>query len=141
MNDAYVCTFAREEDRFACAHDAVREAQHLGFSRTAAIEIAVAVAELVSNAVRHAGGGTLVVRRVTTPHIGVEVVVRDRGPGIIARAFEDGFSEGRLLGPDAPRRVGQGLGVGLGAVRRLTDDLRTFPLDVGVVVVARKWLR
>lgn len=77
-----------------------------------------AVSEIARNAVLHGGGGTLsITERRDRP--GLEVLCRDRGPGIpdIGRALEDGFTTGR------------GLGRGLGGAKRLSDafDIASEP--------------
>jgi anti-sigma regulatory factor (Ser/Thr protein kinase) len=64
------------------------------------------------------------------------------GPGFAQSAFADGFSEGRLIHPDDPRKRGQGLGIGLGTVRRLMDDVEVrHGTGGGFVIVARRWPR
>ena len=91
----------------------------------------IVVAELVSNAVRHGGGGGELTARglVLGARRGLEVIVEDRGPGIasVECALRDGFSEGRVLTPDTPASGRRGLGVGLGAVARLTSELHIEP--------------
>lgn len=89
-------------------------------------ELAIVVTELAGNIVRHAGRGTVLLH-----HGGgaVEVLALDRGPGIrdIAGALRDGTST-EAGGP----------GLGLGAVRRLSDewDLHSAPQH-GTAVLAR----
>jgi serine/threonine-protein kinase RsbT len=134
--------FGREEDRFWCAREAARCAEHAGLPPIAAREVSIAVAELVGNAVRHAGGGVLTIRPIAHPAVGLEVTVTDEGPGLVRAedVFTDGFSEGRVLDAGAPRRPGQGLGLGLGAVRRLMDEVEVRAGGRGgVVIVARRW--
>src|SRR5687767_15055910 len=89
-------------DRFACASHARAFGRRAGMSARKSEELALAVAELASNVARHAIDGTIELRRRDTPRPMVEVVCRDRGPGIedAASARRDGFSEGRWLAPD-----------------------------------------
>ncbi|HSO00269.1 MAG TPA: ATP-binding protein [Candidatus Nanopelagicales bacterium] len=133
----------REEDRFACAAEGVRIARWAGLSDRAQQEIAIAVAELVSNAVRHAGGGEIEIRAIrdegqgAKAKLGVEVIVRDSGPGLdprIASASEESPHS------TAPRLPGQGLGIGLGAVHRLMSSvvIRSAP-GVSTEIIATKW--
>ncbi|MCC6554344.1 MAG: ATP-binding protein [Polyangiaceae bacterium] len=131
----------REEDRFACAAEGVRIARWAGLSDRAQQELAIAIAELVSNAVRHAGGGEVSIREISgrgpkgEPRRGVEVIVRDAGPGIDPRLVTE--EAAAALGPRLP---GQGLGVGLGAVHRLMSSV-TILSNPGVrtEVIAIKW--
>lgn len=130
----------REEDRFACAAEGVRIARWAGLSERAQQELAIAVAELVSNAVRHAGGGEVDIRAIRGEgsRLGVEVIVRDSGPGIDPRLAAPPTDESAHA--QAPRLPGQGLGIGLGAVHRLMSSvvIRSAP-GVSTEVVAIKW--
>lgn len=130
----------REEDRFACAAEGVRIARWVGLSERAQQELAIAVAELVSNAVRHAGGGEVEIRAIRgeRSRLGVEVIVRDSGPGIDPRLVALAADESAYA--QAPRLPGQGLGIGLGAVHRLMSSvvIRSSP-GVSTEVVAVKW--
>lgn len=123
-----------------CSAVALRYAREHGLSRAAASQVALAVAELVSNVARHGGGrGVLVLRALDDPR-GIEIEVRDHGPGIaeLERALEDGWSRGAPLTPDSPR---DGLGAGLGAVQRAMDELSVeVPEEGGTVAIARKYL-
>jgi serine/threonine-protein kinase RsbT len=104
-------------------------------------ELAIAIAELVSNAVRHAGGGEAEIRAIQGARPGggvrwgVEVVVRDCGPGLDPRLVTE---EGAAT--QQPRLPGQGLGVGLGAVHRLMSSvqIRSDP-GVSTEIIAIKW--
>ena len=128
-------------DRLATAAVARSFGLRVGLSAARSQELAVAVAELASNVARHARDGTLVLRRLETPRPMVEVVCRDRGPGIEdpVAARRDGFSGGKQLAPDASRR--EGCGLGLGAVERMMDEVEIeTELGVGTTVTARKWI-
>ncbi len=135
--------------RASCAHPtdhvvvgqlARKFARELGFDERGASEIAISAAELVSNAVRHARFGTLELRELGEPRPGVEIVVRDEGPGIPSPdlAVVDGWSRGAPLAPDA--RPSQGTGCGLGAVRRLTDDTEIQSAPSRTIVIARRYI-
>ncbi|HEV8244147.1 MAG TPA: ATP-binding protein, partial [Polyangiaceae bacterium] len=67
-------------DRPLCAAVARAFARESGLSEVASAELATSVAELVSNLVRHAGSGELIVRRVDRPVPALEVEVSDKGP-------------------------------------------------------------
>ncbi len=105
----------------------------LGFSPSVAEEIALAVTELASNLIRHAGGGTLALTPLSPDgRIGLEVESVDLGPGIadVEQALGDRFS------------TAGSRGTGLGAVNRLMDDLDIASRPgAGTRIVCRKWRR
>lgn len=132
-----------EHERFWCAAEGKRFAAALGFDVTAQGEIAICIAELVSNAAKFAGHGTLTFEAIDDPRIGIRIIVEDSGPGIEdpETSMQDGFSEGRKLEPGIARRSGQGLGVGLGAVSRMMNHVEIVNVPPkGLRVVAIKWL-
>lgn len=125
------------EDGIVAARQCAREfARALGFGMVDQSRIATAVSELARNVVRYAtdGRGEAIVRTVESPGrgTGLEVVVRDDGPGIadIALAMRDGYTSG------------SGLGMGLPGTRRLMDE---FSIESGhnqgTIVLIRKWRR
>jgi serine/threonine-protein kinase RsbT len=117
-----------ETDRLWASGEARRFAAALGFTRSEQARLAICVAELASNVVKHAGSGRIELSEVTATARGCRVRAVDAGPGIAAveDALRDGFSEGRWLTHDVPRRERRGLGVGLGAVCRLMSEVRVI---------------
>jgi serine/threonine-protein kinase RsbT len=106
-------------------------AGRLGFSRTDATLIATAISEIGRNILHHAGTGEVSI--AGTAHddlLGIEVVARDRGPGIadVERALSEGYA------------TGNGLGLGLPGARRLMDEF-SIETEVGrgTTVTMRKW--
>ena len=93
-------------------------------------DLGIVVTEIATNAVRHGGGGELIVRALGGARPGVEVLVLDRGPGManVAECFRDGYSTGGTMG------------TGLGAARRRAHafDIHSQP-GAGTIVVARLW--
>ena len=79
--------------------------------------VSIAMYEGEINMVIHAGGGEAVV--TVTPAY-VEIVLRDKGPGIkdINQAMQEGFS----TAPDNIRSLGFGAGMGLVNVKRVSDQ-------------------
>lgn len=125
------------EDGIVAARQTAREvARGLGLGMVDQSRIATAVSELARNVARYATGGRgeAIVREVSSPdgRVGLEVVVRDEGPGIanLNRAMQDGYTSG------------SGLGMGLPGTRRLMDE---FTIDsapgAGTTVTIRKWRR
>lgn len=120
------CVLATLADVLACAHEATELASALGFPQRATWELGIAVSELATNVTRHGGGGSISIGYVDDPAPGILVIATDKGPGIpdVEAAMGDDFSEGRVLSRNVPPNLREGLGSGLGAVLRLTDDVR-----------------
>ncbi|MGE3807993.1 MAG: ATP-binding protein [Gemmataceae bacterium] len=108
-------------------------AERQGFDSTGSEEIALVVAELAWNLVKHARGGKLALTPITASgRLGIEIESVDRGPGIpaIDWALQDGVS------------TAGSLGYGLGTVNRLMDrlDISSEP-EQGTRIVCQKWVR
>jgi serine/threonine-protein kinase RsbT len=125
------------EDGIVAARQTARLlARELGFGLVDQSRIATAVSELARNVVRYAPGsqGEAVIQALHPADgpVGLEVVVRDAGPGIpnVTQAMQEGFTSGA------------GLGLGLSGAKRLVDE---FSLDSvvgrGTIATIRKWLR
>ena len=107
------------------------------------MELTIAVTELLTNALKFGTSAHVWVRLVTSPGPGVQVVIKDNGPGFqrIDLAPLDGYSEGRFLIEDESIAGRRGLGLGLGAVSRLTDKFELKNLEEGgACVTIWKWL-
>lgn len=109
-------------DRLACGAEAMAFGRAHGLDSRRAGELTLCVAELLSNAVRHGGGAGVLEMALLEERGEIEVVVRDQGGGIEspADAMRDGWSRGRQR---EAGEVREGLGIGLGAVRRLADSM------------------
>jgi anti-sigma regulatory factor (Ser/Thr protein kinase) len=115
-DEAQVGTVRRAVNRFA---------KQTGLEETAIAQLDIVVQELATNAVKYAENrGWL---HWTEPlaydgRTGVELFYCDKGPGIsdLERAFRDGVSSGG------------GLGTGLGAVRRLTEEFDAYSTVQGM---------
>jgi serine/threonine-protein kinase RsbT len=127
----------REEDDIIVARQGARDlAKTLGFRAIDQSRITTAVSELARNVVRYAtdGRGEVLLRSLAAPNggTGIEIVVRDEGPGIadIDQALQEGYTSGR------------GLGMGLPGTRRLMDEMTIdSALGQGTTVTIRKWRR
>jgi serine/threonine-protein kinase RsbT len=132
--DERVVTVVGEDGIVLARQEARRIAKEMGFGLVDQSRIATAVSELTRNVVRYAvgGRGEMVVRRLEGAARGMEIVVRDEGPGIddVEQAMREGFTSG------------QGLGLGLPGTKRLVDQMEIdSALGRGTVVTIRKWLR
>jgi anti-sigma regulatory factor (Ser/Thr protein kinase) len=115
-------------------------AERLGFTPSRAAEVGIVVSELATNQVRHAGGGAVLLRacrrvdevdavEVTSDESdegGLEVIAVDSGPGLgdVTEALRDGHSTAGTLG------------IGLGAVDRLSSSWTVLSDSRGTVLVA-----
>ena len=121
----------REENDVDMAIDVVRTAAlGRGLSDVQCSHLACAVSEVSINAIRYGMGGGMLVR--PTPNgLGLEVEVRDTGPGIadVQQAIADGYSTST-----------DSLGIGLGAAKRAIEyvAIDTTP-GVGTRVVLRSY--
>lgn len=108
-------------------------ASTLGFPGVDLTVIATAVSEMTRNIVRFAGEGQVEIELVNGEapgRRGVQVIVRDAGPGIpdIEAAMRDGYS------------TYHGLGLGLPGARRLMDDFELVTADGrGTTITMTKW--
>jgi anti-sigma regulatory factor (Ser/Thr protein kinase) len=100
-----------------------------GFSDTKVGEVDIIVAEMVSNLVKHGGGGRLLVKLIEEQHVeGIEFISIDDGDGIadVNRMMTDGASTTNTLGH------------GLGAIKRLSHLFQVYSLkDWGTVMLSR----
>ncbi|WP_246005562.1 ATP-binding protein [[Actinomadura] parvosata] len=95
-------TWVRAEDPSAVGavrRKAVELAEAAGFDQVLIGQTAVAVSEAVSNLVKHAMEGTVIVRPHPESAATVELITVDRGPGMadVARALRDGYSTSGTL--------------------------------------------
>src|SRR5918993_104346 len=92
-------------------------------------ELDIIVAELVSNLVKHAGGGQLLVKLIEESGVqGIELISIDDGPGMtdVTRMVADGVSTKNTLGQ------------GLGAMKRLSDVFQVYSQkDWGTIILIR----
>jgi serine/threonine-protein kinase RsbT len=95
--------------------------------------IATAISEIARNIVEYAKKGKIIISEIKDKEKqGIQVVARDRGPGIsdVERAMQDGFT------------TGKGLGLGLPGTRRIMDEFEiTSKAGKGTTVTIKKWLK
>lgn len=100
-----------------------------GFSEGKVGEIDIIVSEMVTNLVKHAGEGQVLIKLVEKEGIqGVEIISLDNGPGMndVSRMVADGVSTTNTLGQ------------GLGAMKRLADVFQIYSQKGwGTVILAR----
>src|SRR5829696_2850404 len=107
-------------------------AGRLGLDEQDQGRVALVLTEALNNAVKHGGGGEVVLRPITNSRTGVEALIVDKGPGIddIERALRDGYST-----TGTP-------GTGLGAVARLADTFDIYSAAAaGTALLVRVWAR
>jgi serine/threonine-protein kinase RsbT len=122
-----------ESDVLLMRAEVARSMEAWGATRQQAQEIAIVVSELGMNIVKNAAPGKVTLRLIPGPDARLEMVAEDHGPGIrdVEKALRDLHTqEGPLVtweGLTRPPR--EGLGCGLGAVQRLTDQLEVTSLE------------
>jgi len=112
--------------------EARKAAKAIGFDENICQMIATAVSELANNIVKYAGSGEILMTRIIAgSRMGMEVMARDRGPGIedIQKAMADHYSSSGTLG------------LGLPGVKRMMDEFElTSEPGKRTTVTIRKWL-
>ncbi len=93
----------------------------LGFSKISTDEILLALTEMLTNVTKYANNKARILARPWTLDerlIGIEIIVTDQGPGIknLSEALKDGYTTTKSLG------------LGLGAIKRLSDELEIYTL-------------
>jgi serine/threonine-protein kinase RsbT len=108
-------------------------AKSMTFSEVDTQMIATAVSELARNIIKYADKGEIIIDKIEKGyHAGIEIVVRDKGPGIadIEQAVSDNFSSSGTLG------------LGLPGVKRMMDEFEIqSTVGQGTTVLIRKWRR
>jgi anti-sigma regulatory factor (Ser/Thr protein kinase) len=107
-------------------------AGRLGLDEQDQGRVALVLTEALNNAVKHGGGGEVVLRPIINSRSGVEALIVDRGPGIahIERALRDGYSTAGTPG------------TGLGAVARVADTFDIYSaVGAGTALLVRVWRR
>jgi anti-sigma regulatory factor (Ser/Thr protein kinase) len=104
-------------------------ARDIGFPRERIDQIAIVVTELATNLIKHGAGGHIHARQCDDAGgAGLELLALDRGKGMadVGRCMEDGYSTAGSPGN------------GLGAIRRLADDVRIYSRsDLGSAIMVR----
>lgn len=110
-----------------------RFAATIGFPPLQCEEVGLVVTEIASNLVRHASGGRIIFAPASeAERFGIEIQSLDNGPGIqnVEQAIVDGYS------------TAGGLGLGLGTINRLMDELEFSSTPKGGLHLrCRRWLQ
>jgi len=119
------------DDIVSVRHIVRKIAIDTGFNLVDQTKIITAASELARNTVIYGGGGILKIEILTNANkSGVKLIFEDEGPGIVdvELALKDGYTSG------------QGLGMGLGGARRLSNEfeIESKP-GKGTRVAITKW--
>ena len=131
-------------DVYALREAVGKLATELGFQRRERAELLIVVSELCTNIVKYGVRGSLEVE----PHmdavygVGIAMVAHDIGPAFknFNMAQQDGYDDHGPIDPGLLMKRG-GLGIGLGAVRRLTDSLSVDYSTDGKSIRVVRYLR
>jgi serine/threonine-protein kinase RsbT len=103
----------------------------LGFGLVDQTKLVTAASELARNTIIYGGGGEVKVETLAEgERRGIALTFLDRGPGIadIALALKDGYTSGN------------GLGLGLGGAKRLSNEFQIVSeVGVGTRVTIKRW--
>jgi anti-sigma regulatory factor (Ser/Thr protein kinase) len=124
---------------------AAREfARELGFAVRESIEISIVASELASNIIKYGVRGTVRLDAVADPEkgCGLRLIAFDRGPAFhdFDMALRDGWDDKGPLDPATLLGRG-GIGAGLGAVARFSDELGWEPTPSGKQVWAIRYAK
>ncbi len=114
-----------------------------GIANVGCWELAIAVSEAATNMIKYGGGGIVTLRTSDTPRPHVALEASDRGAGIeqLEQALVDNISEGSDARESTTPGRRRGLGLGLGAIYRLMDEVEiTSETGQGTTLRARKWI-
>ncbi len=131
VTDSQVLDVSNSKDIVLARKHIVSTAKSIGMNQMKESDLRTAATELMTNMIRHAGGGKVTVERVEHERLqGVRASFEDNGPGIpdVEAALSKGFSTKGSLGH------------GLSGCPNLVDsfDLKTNP-GRGTRVVITKW--
>lgn len=105
-------------------------ASRLGLKETERSNTGIVVTEIANNLLQHAHDGTVLLRAIEYPVLGLEVLSLDKGPGMVNvdRCFQDGFSTAGTAGN------------GLGAIGRLSNFLEIYSVPgAGTALLTQIW--
>jgi anti-sigma regulatory factor (Ser/Thr protein kinase) len=131
-------------DVYALREAVGKLALELGFQRRERAELLIVVSELCSNIVKYGVRGWLDLDRHedAVQGVGIAIVAHDIGPAFrdLKMALQDGCDDRGPIDPGVLMKRG-GLGIGLGAVRRLTDVLTVDYDQEGKSIRVVRYLR
>jgi serine/threonine-protein kinase RsbT len=133
-----------DTDVFVARRIAKTRALEIGFPLLIVQELVIVVSELAWNIIKHGGGGELAIFAIDDPERGPGIVLdaRDSGPPFFdfAQALVDGSDDRGPIDPVAMLRR-RGIGGGLGAVRRFSDELGCIADGASKTVRAVRYVR
>ncbi|MDP9052883.1 MAG: SpoIIE family protein phosphatase [Acidobacteriota bacterium] len=121
---------------FGARRAALDMAGKLGFSEVCAGRVGIVITEVCTNILKHAGRGEVLLRAGDTDgaHASLELLALDKGPGMenVEKCLADGYSTGSS-------GQGGGMGQGLGAIQRLSDESDFYSVPGEGAAVLARW--
>jgi len=131
-------------DVYSVRGAASKLAVELGFQRRECAELMIVVSELCTNIVKYGVHGSLELQRHADAvyGVGISITAHDVGPAFhdLELALQDGCDDRGPIDPGLLMKRG-GLGIGLGAVRRLTDFLSVDYTPEGKAIRVVRYVR
>ena len=117
------------------AYKAIEIAKKRGFKKTRSHEIGIIVSELGTNIIKYGVEGTIEIYLIIETR-GLKIIAKDKGEGIsnVAFALKDNYTDSGPVFNKNGERKSESLGVGLAAIKRLSNDIAIYSTDSGSVI-------
>ena len=133
---------ASEYDVFDARRGVRHAAVAAGFPPRATMELCIVASELATNILKYGVRGEISVESIhdQARGEGLRIVASDEGSPFadVTQAFKDGHDDRGPLDP-AEMAKRRGVGSGLGAVVRFSDDVQVTPRERGKAIVVVRW--
>lgn len=122
-------------DPMYASYKTISFVEQIGFNKKRSQEIGIIISELGTNIIKYGVEGTIEIHLLAEKN-GLKIIARDNGKGImnVAYALKDNYTdEGPVFNEDGERRS-KSSGVGLAAIKRLSNDINIITTKSGSVI-------